>query len=144
MSDEDLFKGYGIRVKLKTDFAKICEVLTRIGIGNFRSKTIVQTSHIFHKRGEYAIMHFKEMFLFDGKPADYTEEDEARRNRIVKILEQWGMIEILDDIDSDFPVAPVNAVNIISRELMKQEGWKLIRKYTLGKKQLLSDTNNTI
>lgn len=140
MSDEDIFKGYGIRVKLKTEFAKICEVLTRIGIGNYKSKTLVQSSHIFHKRGEYAIMHFKEMFLFDGKPADYTEEDEARRNRIIKILEQWDMIEVLDDIESDFPIAAVNAVNIISRETMRDENWTLLKKYTLGKKQLIKAT----
>lgn len=140
MSDEDIFKGYGIRVRLKTEFAKICEVLTRIGIGNYKSKTLVQSSHIFHKRGEYAIMHFKEMFLFDGKPADYTEEDEARRNRIIKILEQWDMIEVLDDIESDFPVAAVNAVNIISRETMRDENWTLLKKYTLGKKQLIKAT----
>jgi hypothetical protein len=133
MSDEDLFKGYGINVRLKTEFPKICEVLTRIGIGNYNNKTLVQTGHIFHKRGEYAIMHFKEMFLFDGKPASYTDEDEARRNRIVKILESWGMIEVIDDISVDFPVAPMSAVNIISRDTMKNEEWNLIKKYTLGK-----------
>lgn len=136
MSEEDIFKGYGIRIKLKTDFVKICEVLTRIGIGNYKTKTIVQTAHLFHKRGEYALMHFKEMFLFDGKSADYVEEDEARRNRIVKILEQWDMIEILDDTSEDFPIASMNSVNIISREMMKSEKWTKIKKYTLGRKQL--------
>lgn len=136
IDNEDIFKGYGIRIKLKSDFAKVREVLTRIGIGNNKSKTLTQTCHIFHKRGNYAIMHFKEMFLFDNKTADYTEEDEARRNRIVKILEEWGMIEIDEEIDEgDFPVAAPNSINIISREMMKSENWNLIKKYTLGKKR---------
>jgi len=137
MSTEDIFKGYGIRVNLKVDFNKIREVLTRIGIGNMKTKTLVQTGHIFHKRGEYAIMHFKEMFLFDGKQAEFTEEDEARRNRIIKILESWGMIEIIDDItEEDFPVGPMNSVFIISREQKHEENWNLIRKYTLGKRNV--------
>lgn len=131
--DLDPFNGYGIKINLKTDFTKIREVLTRIGIANNKSKTLTQTCHIFHKRGQYALMHFKEMFLFDGMNSEYTEEDEARRNRIVKILEGWNMIEVMDDTNEDFQVAPINSVNIISRDLKNQENWKLIKKYTLGK-----------
>lgn len=133
---DDIFKGLGIRVKLKTDFFKIREALTRIGIANYKTKTLTQTSHIFHKQGEYAIMHFKEMFLFDGKPANFTEEDEARRNRIVTILQQWGMIEVLDDISEDFKVGAANSVNIITRAMKNDENWTLVKKYTLGKKPL--------
>lgn len=134
--EEDVFKGYGISIKLKTDFIKVREVLTRIGIGNNKTKSLVQSCHIFHKRGEYAIMHFKEMFLFDNKEADFTEDDEARRNRIVKILESWGMIEILDDInEEEFNLAPPHSVSVISRDMMKNENWTLVRKYTLGKKK---------
>lgn len=136
--DTDIFKGYGIKIKLKTDFVKVREVLTRIGIANYKTKTLTQTSHIFHKRGEYAIMHFKEMFLFDGKTAEFTEDDEARRNRIIKILEQWDMVEIDEEVDDeDFILAPVNSVNIISREIKRDEDWNLIKKYTLGKKALV-------
>lgn len=137
MEQEDIFKGYGIKVNLKVDFPKIREVLTRIGISNNKTKTITQTCHIFHKRGQYALMHFKEMFLFDGKKADYTEEDESRRNRIVQILEGWGMVEIDEDVTEDFPVAPVHAVNIISRDQKINENWTLVKKYTLGKKTVV-------
>jgi len=134
--DEDIFNGYGIRINLKTDFVKIREVLTRIGIANNKTKTLTQSCHIFHKRGQYALMHFKEMFLFDNKTADFTEYDEARRNRIVKILEQWGMIEILDDTSENFEVGPIDSVNIISRDMKNKENWALVKKYTLGKKSV--------
>lgn len=136
MDDEDIFNGYGIRVNLKADFSKIREVLTRIGIANNRTKTLTQTCHIFHKKGQYALMHFKEMFLFDNKKADFTEEDEARRNRIVTILEQWRMVEILDDIsdENEFIMSPVDSINIISRDIKINEKWNLVAKYTLGKK----------
>lgn len=136
MEQEDIFNGYGIQIKLNEDFTKIREVLTRIGIGNNKTKTLTQSCHIFHKRGEYALMHFKEMFLFDGKEADFTEEDEARRNRIYMILKQWGMIEVDEDLnEDDLEIAPHNAVMIISREQKVKEKWNLVRKYTLGKQK---------
>lgn len=133
MNDDDLFKGLGIVIKLKVDFNKVREVLTRIGIGNNRTKTMTQSCHIFHKRGEYSLMHFKEMFLFDGKEADFTEEDEARRNRIFTILKQWGMIEEDEEINEDFILSPHESVMIISREQKKNEKWNLVKKYTLGR-----------
>lgn len=131
--DSDLFKGLGIVIKLKVDFNKVREVLTRIGIGNNRTKTMTQSCHIFHKRGEYSLMHFKEMFLFDGKEADFTEEDEARRNRIFTILKQWGMIEEDEEFEDDFILSPHESVMIISREQKKNEKWNLVKKYTLGR-----------
>lgn len=134
MEQEDIFNGYGIQVKLKEDFTKIREVLTRIGIGNNKTKTLTQSCHIFHKRGQYALMHFKEMFLFDGKSADFTEDDEARRNRIFTILKEWGMIEEDEDLETDFPVAEHNSVMIISREQRSREKWNLVKKYSLGKR----------
>lgn len=131
---DDIFKGFGIRIKLLVDFVKIREVLSRIGIANSNNKTLTQTAHIFHKRGNYALMHFKEMFMFDGKSAEYTEQDESRRNRIIRILEEWKMIEIDDDISEEFPVAPPHSVTILSRAQKMKEEWKLVSKYTLGKK----------
>lgn len=137
--DDDIFKGYGVRVKLKTDFTKIREALTRIGIANYRTKNLTQSCHIFHKKGNYALMHFKEMFLFDGKDAHFTTEDESRRNKIVMILKSWDMIEIDEEIDEeDFPIAAHNAVNIISRDQKHTEEWTLTRKYTLGKRKFVN------
>lgn len=133
MTDDDIFKGLGIKIALKEDFAKVREVLTRIGIANYKTKTLIQSVHIFHKRGEYALMHFKEMFKFDGKPTEFTDEDEARVNRVAKMLEEWGLIEILDDL-SEADLAPINSINIISRKMKNDENWTLHKKYTLGKR----------
>lgn len=131
----DVFEGFGIEVNLGSDFTKVREVLTRIGIANYKTKTITQSCHIFHKRGRYAIMHFKEMFQFDKKDADLSPEDEARRNRIVKMLEEWGLIKLVDEIDYEHEgIAPVHSVNVIPRKVVKEENWKLVKKYTLGKK----------
>lgn len=133
---DDVFKGYGIRIKLLVDFVKIREVLSRIGIANAKNKTLTQTCHIFHKRENYALMHFKEMFLFDGKEAEFSEQDEARRNRIIKILQDWKMIEIDEEIvEEDFPIGPPHIVTILSRNQKINEDWKLISKYTLGKRK---------
>lgn len=135
MSEKDIFNDYGVKIKLKSSFTNIREALTRIGIANYKTKTLTQSCHIFHKRGEYAIMHFKEMFLFENKKSDFTIEDESRRNRIVKILEDWGLIEIDEDFNWDEePCAPVNSVSIISRATMKDEKWTLVKKFTLGKR----------
>lgn len=134
MSEADIFEGLGIEVTLNVEFSKIREVLTRIGIANRKTKTLTQSCHIFHKRNRYAIMHFKEMFLFDGKEAEYTEEDEARRNRIVKILQDWGMIQVIDDISENFNLCDTNSLNIISRQDKIKQNWKLVPKYTLGKR----------
>lgn len=133
---EDVFEGYGVLVELKVDFTKIREVLTRIGIANYKTRTMTQSCHIFHKRGQYAIMHFKEMFMFDKKEADFTEEDEGRRNRIVKILEEWGFIKVLDDDEPNTIIAPPTSVNVITRNDVSKENWTLVKKYTLGKKKL--------
>lgn len=131
---EDIFNGYGVKIALKEDFTKVREVLTRIGIANYKTKVITQSCHIFHKRGEYALMHFKEMFLFDGKDStDLTDEDITRRDRITTILKEWGLIEILDDDFEDVTDKNAVNVNIITRQVKNDENWQLIKKYTLGK-----------
>lgn len=132
METNDIFKDLGVKVKLKGEFGQIREVLTRIGIANYQNKVMVQTAHIFHKQGEYAIMHFKEMFLFDNKSANFSNEDQARRNRIVKMLEEWGLVEVLDDIE-DEPIAPNFSVNVINRKQKLDDNWQLVAKYTIGK-----------
>ena len=89
VSDEDIFDGYGVEVRLKKDFKVILETISRIGFAPKDGKTLYQSCHIFHKRGRYAIMHFKEMFAFDNKPTDISDGDIGRRNTIAALLEQW-------------------------------------------------------
>lgn len=133
-NSNDIFRGYGVRIAIKTDFNKIREVLTRIGIISYKRKTITQTCLIFHKREQYAIMHFKEMFLFDNKEADLTEEDIQRRNFIVKVLYEWGHIEILDSNDKEMILSAKNTnVTILTRDCVENNHWKRISNYTLGK-----------
>ena len=113
MSD-DLFHGYGIRIKLKDpkDFNVIKETISRIGFAS--ANTLYQSCHIFHKQGEYAIMHFKELFAFDGKEAVISPQDIARRNTITKLLEQWGLLEVGDDIGPQRE--PMSKIKIVSHK----------------------------
>jgi endonuclease III len=90
---EDIFEGYGVEVKLnhEDDFLKVKETLTRIGVSSKKEKKLYQSCHILHKRGRYAILHFKELLALDGLETDTSENDLARRNTIVKLLEEWGL-----------------------------------------------------
>ena len=98
MDNEDIFRGVGIEVRLPTEdsFLKIKETLTRIGISSRKEKKLYQSCHILHKKGRYSILHFKELFILDGKHNTFTEEDQARRNTIVNLLEEWELLEIVD------------------------------------------------
>jgi hypothetical protein len=80
----------------KDDFLKVRETLTRIGVASKKDKTLYQSCHILHKQGKYYIVHFKELFALDGKPNDISENDLSRRNAIAKLLEDWGLVEIVD------------------------------------------------
>ena len=88
MENKDLFKGNGVLVSLQTpdDFLKVKETLTRIGVASKKEKTLYQSCHILHKQGQYAIVHFKELFILDGKSSDFSEKDRARRNSITRLL----------------------------------------------------------
>ena len=132
---EDLFKGLGIRVRLKQpdDFLKVRETLTRIGVASERTKTLYQSCHILHKRGEYAICHFKEMFVFDGKDSTIDDEDLDRRDTVANLLASWGLVELLDPLESDFPRTDMSLVKIIP--FRDRADWNLERKYNLGKKE---------
>jgi hypothetical protein len=132
---EDLFKGLGIRVRLKQpdDFLKVRETLTRIGVASERTKTLYQSCHILHKRGEYAICHFKEMFVFDGKASTCDDEDLDRRDTVANLLASWGLVELLDPLESDFPRTDMSLVKIIP--FRERSEWTLERKYNLGKKE---------
>ena len=134
MDNEDIFRGVGVEVRLPTEdsFLKIKETLTRIGISSRKEKKLYQSCHILHKKGRYSILHFKELFILDGKHNTFTEEDQARRNNIVNLLEEWELLEIVDKEKTKEPVAGLNQIKIIS---YKDKGdWELAVKYNIGKK----------
>ena len=132
--NEDIFKGVGVEIELPSDdsFLKIKETLTRIGISSRKEKKLYQSCHILHKKGRYAILHFKELFILDGKTNTFTDEDLSRRNTIVNLLEEWDLIKIVDKEKSKDPVAPLNHIKIISYK--EKNDWDLTVKYNIGRK----------
>jgi hypothetical protein len=130
---EDIFEGLGVEVKLKKeeDFLKVKETLTRIGVSSKNDKKLYQSCHILHKRGRYAIMHFKEMFVLDGLDSDMSEDDLGRRNTIVKLLVEWGLIDVVDPIKYAQPQLSLARLKIIPHKEKKE--WTLIPKYHIGK-----------
>jgi hypothetical protein len=110
------------------DFLKIRETLTRIGIPSQKTSTLFQSCHILHKQGRYFIMHFKELFLLDGKPSNLLENDIQRRNTIATLLSDWGLITVPGKIGS---TAPLKQIKIVSFKAKKD--WKLESKYNIGK-----------
>lgn len=128
MSVENLVE---IRLKKPDDFLKVRETLTRIGVASKQNDTLYQSCHILHKRGKYYILHFKELFILDGKPSSLDDTDIGRRNSIIKLLEQWGLIEIIDVEKSTSPVAPLSQIKIIS--FKEKTDWQLVAKYNIGK-----------
>lgn len=131
--DEDIFDGLGVEINLKNkeDFLKVKETLTRIGVSSKKEKKLFQSCHILHKRGRYAIMHFKEMFLLDGLESDISDDDIARRNTIVRLLVEWNLIEATDPEEYKEPQISLARLKIIPHK-DKQE-WQLIPKYHIGK-----------
>jgi len=132
--DTDIFKGVGIEVELPTQdsFLKVKETLTRIGISSRKEKKLYQSCHILHKKGRYSILHFKELFILDGKHNTLTEEDISRRNTIVNLLEEWELVKIVDPSKTKDPVASLNQIKIIS--FKEKNDWELTVKYNIGKK----------
>ena len=117
----------------KDDFLKVRETLTRIGVASKKDKTLYQSCHILHKRGQYYVVHFKELFALDGKPTDITENDLSRRNAIANLLEDWGLIKIVNKKQTEVPV-PIflSQVKILSHK--EKNEWQLTPKYNIGKK----------
>ncbi len=115
------------------DFLKVRETLTRIGVASRKEKKLYQSCHILHKQGKYYIVHFKELFALDGKRANLSMNDVQRRNRIIQLLSDWGLITILkSDVVTD--IAPLNQIKVIS---YKEKGdWDLETKYNIGKKKV--------
>ena len=124
-----------IEVKLiePDDFLKVRETLSRIGIASYKDKTLYQSCHILHKKSKYYILHFKELFLLDGKKSDFTEDDKARRNTIANLLHEWELVDLVNEDKSKSPVVPISQIKIISHK--EKNNWNLVQKYTIGKKK---------
>lgn len=114
-------------------FLKAKETLTRIGVASKKDKTLYQSCHILHKQGRYYIVSFKEMFMLDGKPTDFTEEDRGRRNTIANLLAEWDLVKLVEPTKSEEPLTPLSKIKIISYS--EKSEWTLVAKYTLGKKR---------
>lgn len=127
---EDIFKGLGVEIALNApeDFLKVRETLTRIGVASRKTNTLTQSCHILHKKGRYAIVHFKELFILDGKETSFSEEDRARRNAIALLLEEWGLAKPLQTVSE--PIASMSNIKVISHK--ERADWTLVTKYTVG------------
>ena len=114
------------------DFLKVRETLTRIGVASRKEKKLYQSCHILHKQGKYYIVHFKELFALDGKRANLSMNDVQRRNRIVQLLADWGLIGVVNaELVTD--IAPLNQIKVIAYREEKE--WTLETKYNIGKKR---------
>ena len=111
------------------DFLKVRETLTRIGVASRKEKKLFQSCHILHKQGRYFIVHFKELFLLDGKKSNLEENDIARRNTIAQLMSDWGLI-VVQDKEKLKPMAPLRQIKIISYS--DKENWELCPKYNIG------------
>ena len=119
-----------VTLKEPDDFLKVRETLPRIGVASRKERKLYQSCHILHKRGKYYIVHFKELFALDGKPTNITSNDVQRRNRIAKLLSDWGLVEIVNESED---LAPLNQIKVLS---FKDKGeWTLESKYNIGKKK---------
>lgn len=122
-----------VRLKQEDGFLKIKETLTRIGVASRKDQKLYQSCHILHKQGKYYIVHFKELFALDGKPSNFIEEDIARRNTIVNLLAEWGLLELVDELKSKDPVAPISQIKVLPYK--EKDQWELVAKYNIGKKK---------
>ena len=109
------------------DFLKIRETLTRMGVASKRDSQLFQSCHILHKQGRYFITHFKELFLLDGKPSNLTENDLQRRNTIVTLMSDWGLLETVKPVGE---TAPLNQIKILPYK--EKDNWELCPKYHIG------------
>ena len=117
----------------RDDFLKVRETLTRIGVASKKDRILYQSCHILHKQGRYYIVHFKELFALDGKPTDLSENDLSRRNAIAKLLQDWGLIKVVNikQIETPPPIF-LSQIKILSHK--EKDDWELVAKYSIGKK----------
>lgn len=125
-----------INLREPDDFLKVRETLTRIGVASRKEKKLYQSCHILHKQGKYYIVHFKELFALDGKYANITLNDIQRRNRIVKLLVDWGLVELLEE-EKIMDIAPLNQIKVIAYK--EKSDWTLEQKYNIGSKKKRED-----
>ena len=121
---------FEVLLKEPDDFLKIRETLSRIGVASRKERKLYQSCHILHKQGKYYIVHFKELFALDGKDTNLSENDIARRNTIVKLLSDWGLVTTKGTPE---PIAPLSQIKIIS--FKEKDEWMLETKYNIGKKK---------
>ena len=128
---DDIFNGLGVEINLPNDddFLKVKETLTRIGVASRRDNTLYQSCHILHKRGRYAILHFKELFILDGKSeqTNLTQEDLLRRNTIAKLIDEWGLATLVSDLGETTTLRRIKIV-----PFREKNEWNLVAKYTIG------------
>ncbi len=129
----DISKFVEVQLNEEDDFLKVRETLTRIGVSSRKEKILYQSCHILHKQGRYCIVHFKELFALDGKPSNISENDIQRRNTIANLLEQWGLIKILNPQIVQDNMAPIHQIKIIA--FKDKDEWDLVTKYNIGKKK---------
>lgn len=122
-----------VRIAEEEDFLKIKETLTRIGVASRKDQKLYQSCHILHKQGKYYIVHFKELFALDGKPSDFTPEDRGRRNTIALLLEEWGLVKVVEPERIEDPKAPMSQVKILPHK--EKDNWILEAKYNIGRKK---------
>jgi hypothetical protein len=122
-----------VTLKEQDDFLKVRETLTRIGVASKKDSILYQSCHILHKQGKYYIVHFKELFALDGKPSDISENDLSRRNAITKLLQDWGLVKVVNNkqIETPEPIF-LSQIKIISHK--EKNDWDLVPKYNIGKK----------
>ena len=117
----------------KNDFLKVRETLTRIGVAAKNQNVLYQSCHILHKQGKYYIVHFKELFALDGKPANITENDLARRNTISNLIAEWGLVKLVDKKKTQDPIVPMGQIKVLAHK--DKNEWTLVSKYNIGKKK---------
>ena len=122
-----------VKIAEEEDFLKIKETLTRIGVASRKEKKLYQSCHIFHKQGKYYIVHFKEMFTIDGKPSNFSDEDKGRRNKIIQLLQEWGLLKVIEPEKINEPLASMSQIKIINHK--EKNDWTLEAKYNMGRKK---------
>lgn len=122
-----------VRLRNPEDFLKVRETLTRIGVASRKDQVLYQSCHILHKQKRYFIVHFKELFALDGKPTNFTQDDMMRRNTIVNLLAEWGLVELVSPPAREEDVAPISQIKVLSHK--EKSDWTLEAKYSIGKKR---------
>jgi len=122
-----------VRLGEQDDFLKVRETLTRIGVASRKDKTIYQSCHILHKQGKYYIVHFKELFALDGKPTNFSEDDVGRRNTITALLEEWGLVKVVEPTKIEDPKMSLSQIKILPHK--DKNEWTLVSKYNIGRKK---------